>query len=91
MKKLAQCFNTAAQDSNPGPLSRESDVLPLSHGAVQLYVFFYELCYIDASSVKLTASSTFKYCEIFSVIVNKYSQLFFYNGNTRIGISKQGI
>ena len=33
MKKLAQGFNTAAQDSNPGPLSRESDALSLSHGA----------------------------------------------------------
>ena len=33
MEKLAQGFNTAAQDSNPGPLSRESDTLPLSHGA----------------------------------------------------------
>ena len=33
VKKLAQGFNTAAQDSNPGPLSRESDTLPLSHGA----------------------------------------------------------
>ena len=33
MKKLAQGFNTAAQDSNPGPLNRESDALPLSHGA----------------------------------------------------------
>ena len=33
MKKLAQGFNTAAQDSNPGPFSRESGALPLSHGA----------------------------------------------------------
>ena len=33
VKKIAQGFNTAAQDSNPGPLSRESDALPLSHGA----------------------------------------------------------
>ena len=32
MKKLAQGFNTAAQDSNPGSLiiSRESEALPLS-------------------------------------------------------------
>ena len=29
VKKLAEGFNTAAQDSNPGPLSRESEVLPL--------------------------------------------------------------
>ena len=33
VKILAQGFNTAAQDSNPGPLRRESDALPLSHGA----------------------------------------------------------
>ena len=31
MKKLAQGFNTTAQDSNPGSLSRESGGLPLSH------------------------------------------------------------
>ena len=28
VNKLAQGFNTAAQDSNPGPLSREFDALP---------------------------------------------------------------
>ena len=31
MKKLVQGFNTAAQDSNIGLISRESDALPLSH------------------------------------------------------------
>ena len=35
MKKLAKGFNTAAQDLYPGPLSRESDALPLNHGALQ--------------------------------------------------------
>ena len=35
MKTLAQGFNTAAQDSNPGSRSRESDALPLSHYALQ--------------------------------------------------------
>ena len=35
MKKLAQGFNTPAQDSNPGSLSRESVGLPLSHCAVR--------------------------------------------------------
>ena len=30
-KKLAQDLNTAAQDSNPGSRSRESEALPLSH------------------------------------------------------------
>ena len=34
MKKLARGFNTAAQDSNPGSRSRESEALPLSHGAL---------------------------------------------------------
>ena len=34
MKKLAQGFNTAAQDSNPGSRSRESEALPLSHCAL---------------------------------------------------------
>ena len=29
-KKLAQGFNTAAQDSNPGSRSPESEALPLS-------------------------------------------------------------
>ena len=35
VKKLAQGFNTAAQDSKPGPLSRESEALPMSHCAVK--------------------------------------------------------
>ena len=34
MKKVAQGFNTAAQDSNPDPPSRESEALPLSHCAL---------------------------------------------------------
>ena len=34
VKKLAQCFNTTAQDSNPGSRSRESEALPLSHCAL---------------------------------------------------------
>ena len=34
MKKLAQGFNTAAQDLNPGSRSRESEALPLSHCAL---------------------------------------------------------
>ena len=33
-EKLAQGFNTAAQDSNPGSRSRESEALPLSHCAL---------------------------------------------------------
>ena len=31
VKKLAQGFITAAQDSNPGSRSRDSEALPLSH------------------------------------------------------------
>ena len=38
VKKLAQGFNTAAQDSNPGPYSRESEALPLSHCALQTFL-----------------------------------------------------
>ena len=34
--KLAQGFNTAAQDSNPGSRSRESEALPRSHCALQM-------------------------------------------------------
>ena len=33
MKKLAQGFNTAAQDSNPGSRSRDPEALSLSHCA----------------------------------------------------------
>ena len=36
VKKLAQGFNTAANDANPGTLSRESEVLPLSHCALNV-------------------------------------------------------
>ena len=32
-QNLAQCFNTAAQDLNPGSLSRKSEALSLSHWA----------------------------------------------------------
>ena len=35
VKILAQGFNTAAQDSNPGPLSPESEALPMSHCALR--------------------------------------------------------
>ena len=38
VKKLAQCFKIAAQDSNPGPLSRESEAVILSHCALQSYL-----------------------------------------------------
>ena len=36
VKKIAQGFNTAAQHSNPGSLSWESEVLPLNHCALQI-------------------------------------------------------
>ena len=35
VKKLAQGFNTAAQDSNPGSCNQESEALPLSHCTLQ--------------------------------------------------------
>ena len=37
VKKLAQGFNTAAQDLNPGSLSRESGALPLSHCVLHIF------------------------------------------------------
>ena len=37
VKELAQGFNTAAQDSNPGSRSRESEALRLSHCALPIY------------------------------------------------------
>ena len=40
MKKRAQGFNTAAQDSNPCPLSKESEVLPMSHCALRHYMTY---------------------------------------------------
>ena len=40
VKKLAHDFNTAAQDSNPGPLSGESVTLHLSHCAQLCCVHF---------------------------------------------------
>ena len=42
VKKIAQGFNTAAQDSNPGSRSRESEALPLSHGALQKTLFIHK-------------------------------------------------
>ena len=35
VNKHAQRVNTAAKDSNPGSLTRESEALPLSHCALQ--------------------------------------------------------
>ena len=43
MNKRAQGFNTAAQNSNPGSLSRESETLPLSHcglRVIHLFIYF---------------------------------------------------
>ena len=37
VKKLAQGFNTAAQDSNTGSRSREYEALPLSNCALQMF------------------------------------------------------
>ena len=49
MKKLAQGFNTAAQDSNPGSRSRESEALPLSYCSLQGTSAEYEI--IDGDCV----------------------------------------
>ena len=48
VKKLAQGFNTAAQDSKPGSRSRESEALPLSHCV--LLVALQRPCYPESSS-----------------------------------------
>ena len=48
VKKLAQGFNIAAQDSNPGFRSRESETLPLSHCALHItymYIAFMNYVY----------------------------------------------
>ena len=46
--KLAQGFNTAAHDSNPGSLNRECEAVPLSHCALQnaysVTLFGVEVC-----------------------------------------------
>ena len=49
MKKLAQSFNTAAQDSHPGSCSRESEALPLSYCTLQdadchIVILAYSVC-----------------------------------------------
>ena len=36
VETLFQGFDTAAQDSNPGSRSQESEALPLSHCALQM-------------------------------------------------------
>ena len=43
VKKLAQDFHIAAQDSNPGSRSRESEALPLSHCALRSNITFFLL------------------------------------------------
>ena len=51
MKKLAQGFNTVAQDSNPGSLSRESGALPLSHRALQVHTWMKRVLVCDELDV----------------------------------------
>ena len=46
MKKLVQGFNTAAQDSNPGSLRRESKALLLNHCDLHTYKHAYIHTYI---------------------------------------------
>ena len=49
VKKCTQGFNTAAQDSNTGSHSRESEALPQSHGALMRS----EMHYIAITMVEL--------------------------------------
>ena len=65
MKKLAQGFNAAAQDSNPGSRSRESEALPLSHGALPvtcdtLYITVVD-CKLNKQIMKIMVTIYFKY------------------------------
>ena len=51
-KKFAHGFNTAAQDLNPGPLSRESEALPLiellcSTCSARCFVSMTSRCFLD--------------------------------------------
>ena len=49
-EKLAQGFNTAAQDSNPGSRSRESEALSLSHCALHNSTHVTVVYYINMSN-----------------------------------------
>ena len=60
VKKLAQGFNTAAQDSNPGSLSRDSGGLPLSHCTLLPYCTRYERLIQQANFV-VTCQSLFNF------------------------------
>ena len=57
VKKLAQGFNTAAQDPNPGSRSRESEALPLSHSALQRSLLSLLLLLLVVVSSLLASSS----------------------------------
>ena len=56
MKTLAQGFNTAAQDSNPGSRSRESKALPLSHCALHFRLPVYSKTILFYLAAKLSFS-----------------------------------
>ena len=58
MKKLAEGFNTAAQDSNPGPLSRESEALPLSHCALCTNTYGLDTLALTEAEGKVTGGRT---------------------------------
>ena len=60
IKKLAQSFNTAAQNSNPGSRSRESEALLLSHGALQsTYLESLKYRIIQVSPLTYTCDAAF--------------------------------
>ena len=55
MKTLAEGFNTAAQDSNVGSRSRESEALPLSHCALHMHLIciYRPLNYLPTPHIRL--------------------------------------
>ena len=66
VNKLAQGFNTAAQDSNPGSRSRESEALTLSHCAIRSSsssIFPVTQCFINYVVNKSTYSHPICVCK----------------------------
>ena len=67
MKTLAQSFNTAAQDSNPGSRSRESKAPPVSHCALHTYMVLKSIIYTYTFfhfQTSLTNSSRPRSCRV---------------------------
>ena len=68
VKKLAQGFNNAAQDSNPGSRSREFEALPLSHCALALFPL-----YVCSSPLLITCS--YHYSSFLIIVLDKVISL----------------